>query len=208
MTKAELIARLGENKDTPFYKSNYNVEEVIELLKTMDDSTKEDFISLAYNDDTKLDRALNYVEEYINENGKFKITRCGEYFLDMCNGYLVDYFGKEFDKCRGDLNREFELSDDAIEKENAYFEITNNNEIEIEGGLEINSYEVDNQVETLLDNCESYAKDIIETYFDDCYKREQKAQEEAEQKAREEAESTDSTIDEQVEEGEQQQSEI
>ena len=36
MTKSELIERLLENKDTPFYKSNYNIEEVIEMLKTTD----------------------------------------------------------------------------------------------------------------------------------------------------------------------------
>ena len=46
MTKAELIARLGENKDTPFYKSNFNVEEVIELLNTMEDNEERDFIAI------------------------------------------------------------------------------------------------------------------------------------------------------------------
>ena len=67
MTKAELIARLRENKDTPFYKSNYNVEEVIELLNNMGEKDRRDFISIADNQDVAMSRAFNYIEEHIAE---------------------------------------------------------------------------------------------------------------------------------------------
>ena len=60
MTKSELIERLLENKDTPFYKSNYNIEEVIEMLKTME------YKELAKADKERIDASVDVLAKIPN----------------------------------------------------------------------------------------------------------------------------------------------
>lgn len=166
MTKAELIARLRENKDTPFYKSNYNVEEVIELLNNMGEKDRRDFISIADNQDVAMSRAFNYIEEHIAEElPPFSIlgedTR--EWIKDHIKEYIDDeYFNQE---SRNEMIKHTEFGEDCLDTDNAEFEIDYGNQISVDkDSISIDDYEVKRQLEDLVTEFVDSSLDGIDNF--------------------------------------------
>jgi len=187
MTKAELIARLGENKDTPFYKSTYNVEEVIELLNNMgeigdENSNKVESLSVF----SFLTEAFNYIEEHISEElPPFSIlgedTR--EWIKDHIQAYIDDeYFNQE---ARNEMIKHTEFGEDCLDTDNAEFEIDYGNQISVDrNSISIDDYEVKRQLEDLVTEFVDSSLDGIDNFcsnIDDIErKRKEKAEIEAE----------------------------
>jgi len=191
MTKAELIARLGENKDTPFYKSNYNVAEVIELLNTMEDNEEKDFISVADNHDVAMIRAFNYIEEHISEElPPFSIL--GEDTRGWIADQIKEYIDEEYfdEESRNDLIKHTKFGEDCLDTDNAEFEIDYGNQISVDrDSIHIDDYEVKRQLEDLVTEFVDSSLDGIDNFCSniDNVERTRKVKAEIEEKAEAEA---------------------
>lgn len=186
MTKAELIARLGENKDTPFYKSNYNVEEVIELLNDMgeigdENSNKVESLSVF----SFLTEAMDYIEEHIAEElPPFSIlgedTR--EWIKDHIKEYIDDeYFNQE---SRNEMIKHTEFGEDCLEVDNAEFEIHYGNQISVDkDSISIDDYEVKRTLEDLVTEFVDSSLDGIDNFCSNIDDIERRRKEKAEIKA-------------------------
>ena len=184
MTKAGLIARLGENKDTPFYKSNYNAEEVIELLNNMVEIGDEDS-----NKVESLTEAMDYIEEHIaDQHPPFSILGADtrEWIKEHIKEYIdVEYFDSEV---RNDLIKNTEFSNDCIETDNAEFEIDYGNQISVDkDSISIDDYEVKRTLEDLVTEFVDITLDAVDNFCEniDSIEQTRKARLEAKAKKRE-----------------------
>ena len=178
MTKAGLIARLGENKDTPFYKANYNVEEVIELL-ICEDSNKVE----------SLTEAMDYIEEHIAEElPPFSILGADtrEWIKNHIKEYIdVEYFDSEV---RNDLIKDTEFSNDCIDTDNAEFEIDYGNQVSVDkDSICIDDDEVKRTLEDLVTEFVDNTLDAVDNFCEniDSIEQTRKARLEAKAKKRE-----------------------
>lgn len=185
MTKAELIARLGENKDTPFYKSNFNVEEVIELLNTMEDNEERDFISVADNHDVAMSRAFNYIEEHISEElPPFSIL--GEDTREWIKDHIKEYVENEYfdQESRNEMIKNTEFGEDCLDVDNAEFEIHYGNQISVEkDSIGIDDYEVSRTLEDLVIEFVDSSLDGIDHFCSNIDSIERKRKEKVEREA-------------------------
>ena len=185
MTKAELIARLGENKDTPFYKSNFNVEEVIELLNTMEDNEERDFISVADNHDVAMSRAFNYIEEHISEElPPFSIL--GEDTREWIKDHIKEYVENEYfdQESRNEMIKNTEFGEDCLDVDNAEFEIHYGNQISVEkDSIGIDDYEVSRTLEDLVIEFVDSSLDGIDLFCSNIDSIERKRKEKVEREA-------------------------
>ena len=182
MTKAELIARLGENKDTPFYKSNYNVEEVIELLKTMEVKGDVDFIEDEQNVLDVMEKAFDYIEESIADV-TLPFSSLGEDTREWIKDHIKEYIDDEYfnQESRNEMIKHTEFGEDCLDTDNAEFEIDYGNQISVDkDSISIDDYEVKRQLEDLVTEFVDSSLDAVDNFCSNIHEIERKRKEKAE----------------------------
>ena len=182
MTKSELIERLLENKDTPFYKSNYNIEEVIEMLKTMEVKGDVDYIEDEENVLDTMEKCFDYIEENIGEKS-LPFSILGADTRLWINEHISEYLRDEYidSNTIQQMVDNIEIEDDCIDYDNAEFRIDYSNQIGIESGsLSIDSYALSQNLKEFANEFVDCAVDGIEDICENIDRIEKKRKEKAE----------------------------